>query len=222
MQLAIFGIDDGPFNLAVSLLVFFLVVVWLALVYWTYQDARRRLEDSFLVACATAASLFPYLGTVVYTILRPPDYLEDAHERELEIRAAELRVRQLTEQACPNCEYPIERSYMRCPSCHARLKNPCPSCSKPLDPRWSMCPFCETPVQARRRRSSSREGRGARKGAAAPAAATKQAPSSEEAGEPSKSRGEGAERTAKGRPGSRRDGRRQGAGDERTRPAPAS
>ena len=228
MQLAIFGIDDGPFNLAVSLLVFFLVVVWLALVYWTYQDARRRLEDSFLVACATAASLFPYLGTVVYTILRPPDYLEDAHERELEIRAAELRVRQLTEQACPSCEYPIERSYMRCPSCHARLKDPCPSCSKPLDPRWSMCPFCETPVQARRRRSSSREGRGARKGegagkqTASAGTVAKQAASTAEAGESSKSRGEGSERPAKGRTGSRRDGRRQGAGDERTRPAPAS
>ena len=59
MSLALFGISDGPLNLAVSLLVLFLVVVWLALVYWTFSDARRRIADPILIACATAASLFP-------------------------------------------------------------------------------------------------------------------------------------------------------------------
>ncbi len=155
MLLAIFGISDGPLNLAISLLVLFLVVVWLALVYWTYMDSRRRIDDQVLVACATAASLFPYVGTIIYLILRPPEFLDDVRERAVETRAAQLRVKQLTEQACPNCEYPVERSYMRCPSCHARLKDPCPSCSQPLDPRWSMCPFCETPVQALGARQAS-------------------------------------------------------------------
>lgn len=146
--LALFGISDDGLNLAVNLLVLFLVVVWVALIAWTYFDAQRRIEDSVLITCATAASVFPYVGTIVYLILRPPEYLEDARERELEIRAAELRLRQLTEQACPNCEYPVDRSYLRCPNCRARIKEPCPSCSKPLDPRWSICPFCETPVRA--------------------------------------------------------------------------
>ena len=151
MALAIFGITDDGLSLFVNLLILFLVVVWLALIAWTYLDARRRVEDPVLVASATAASLFPYVGTVVYLILRPPEFIEDARERELETRAAELRVRQLEEQSCPNCEYPIERTYLRCPNCQARLKDPCPSCSKPLDPRWAMCPYCETPVQPRAR-----------------------------------------------------------------------
>jgi len=152
MSLALFGISDGPLNLAVSLLGLFLVVVWLALVYWTFMDARRRIADPILIACATAASLFPYAGSIIYVILRPPEFLDDAREQALETRAAELRVRQLVEQACPNCEYPADKAYLRCPSCHARLKHPCPTCSKPLDPRWSMCPFCETPVRALGRR----------------------------------------------------------------------
>ena len=46
-----------------------------------------------LVGCATVASLFPFIGTIVYSIVRPPEYLEDAHEREVEIRAAEARLR---------------------------------------------------------------------------------------------------------------------------------
>jgi hypothetical protein len=144
MSLAIFGITNSALNLVATLFVLMLVVLWLALIVYTYLDARRRISDPFLVACATVASFFPYIGTAVYAIVRPPEFLEDAHERELEIKAAELKVRQLREQTCPNCEYPVERNYLRCPNCQRRLKDPCPTCSKPVDPRWGLCPYCET------------------------------------------------------------------------------
>ena len=145
MPAALFGITNDGLNLAVNLLLLFLVVLWLALVAWTFFDARRRISDPVLVASATAASLFPFLGTIVYTILRPPEFLADKRERELEIRASELRVRQLEEASCPNCEHPVERTFLRCPNCRARIKDPCESCGKPIDPRWSICPYCETP-----------------------------------------------------------------------------
>ena len=151
MPLAIFGISNGGLNLVATLFVMALVVVWLALIVWTYFDASRRIEDPVLVACATAASMFPFLGTFVYSILRPPEFLDDAKERELEIKAAELRVRQLSELACPNCNYPVEKSYLRCPNCQRRLKDPCESCGKPVDPRWALCPYCETALPGRQR-----------------------------------------------------------------------
>jgi hypothetical protein len=144
MSLAIFGISNSGLNLVATLFLLMLVVLWLALIVYTYLDARRRISDPFLVACATVASFFPYIGTAVYAIVRPPEYLEDAHERELEIKAAELRVRQLKEQTCPNCEYPVEKNFLRCTNCQRRLKDPCPTCSKPVDPRWGLCPYCET------------------------------------------------------------------------------
>jgi hypothetical protein len=144
MSLAIFGITNNGLNLAATLFLLMLVVLWLALIVYTYLDARRRISDPFLVACATVASFFPFIGTAVYTIVRPPEFLEDAHERELEIKAAELRVRQLRDQTCPNCEYPIEKNFLRCPNCQRRLKDPCPTCAKPVDPRWGLCPYCET------------------------------------------------------------------------------
>jgi len=149
MPLALFGLDGGV-GLVVNLLILFLIVVYLALIYWTYLDARRRIEDPVLIACATAASVFPYLGTVVYTILRPPEFLEDREERELELRAAELELRQRIENSCPHCEYPIDKSYLRCPNCERRLRNPCRKCHKPLDPRWGICPYCETEVRKER------------------------------------------------------------------------
>jgi double zinc ribbon protein len=159
-MLALFGIDGGALGLVINLLVLFLVVVYLALIYWTYLDARRRIEDPVLIACATAASVFPFVGTVIYTILRPPEFLEDREERELELRAAELRLRQLIEQSCPHCEYPIVANFLRCPNCERRLRNPCRKCHKPLDPKWGICPYCETEV----RKSRERREAGARSG----------------------------------------------------------
>jgi hypothetical protein len=173
MLLALFGITNDGLNLFVNLLVLFLVVVWIALIAWTYLDARRRIRDPVLVACATGASFFPYVGTVVYSILRPPEFLEDAHERELEIRAAELRLKHLEEQSCPSCGFPIERTYLRCPNCRARVKDPCESCEKPIDPRWTICPYCETPQrravrQPRRAPEEQRRAPDAERGARRP------------------------------------------------------
>jgi double zinc ribbon protein len=177
MALAIFGITNSGLNLAASLFLLMLIVLWLALIVYTFLDARRRIVDPFLVACATIASFFPFIGTAVYAIVRPPEYLEDAHERELEIRAAELRVRQLKDQSCPNCEYPVEKNFLRCPNCERRLKDPCPTCGKPVDPRWALCPFCESTLGGERRRRPPRREESAppqnaprRKKAAAPTA----------------------------------------------------
>ena len=156
MALAIFGITNSGLNLAASLFLLMLIVLWLALIVYTFLDARRRISDPFLVACATIASFFPFIGTAVYAIVRPPEYLEDAHERDLEIRAAELRVRQLKDQSCPNCEYPVEKNFLRCPNCERRLKDPCPTCGKPVDPRWALCPYCESTLGGERRRRPQR------------------------------------------------------------------
>ena len=145
--LAIFGITNDALNLAVNLLILFLVVVWLALVWWTYADARRRIDDPMLVMTATAASLFPFVGTIVYLIVRPPEYLEDVRERQLEIAAAEARLAQIEALTCPYCEHDIERSFLVCPSCMRKLKDPCGSCGRPLDPRWTICPYCTSEVR---------------------------------------------------------------------------
>jgi hypothetical protein len=182
MPTAIFDISNDGLNLVVTLFVLMLIVVWLALIVYTYFDARRRVSDPFLVGCATIASFIPYIGTAVYAILRPPEFLEDAHERELEIRAAELRVRQLTELSCPNCEYPVEKNFLRCPNCRHRLKDPCPSCGKPVDPRWALCPYCEGPLEQRTRRPRPKRQAASRRkpGAAAPSSRSSAPPPKKE------------------------------------------
>ena len=146
--LAYFGIESSGLNLVVDLLILFVVVLCLALIYWTYADARRRISDPMLVGCATVASLFPFVGTIVYMILRPPEYLEDVRERELEVQAAEARLHEFDHSLCPHCDYRIERDFIRCPSCLRKLKDPCVNCQRPLDQAWTICPYCETEVAA--------------------------------------------------------------------------
>lgn len=160
LPVAIFGISNSGINLAIELVILFLVVIWLALVYWTFADARRRIADPLLIACATAASLFPFVGTIVYMIVRPPEYLDDVRERELEMQAAEARLAELGYHLCPHCDHEVEREFLRCPHCMRKLKDPCQNCGKPLDPSWRVCPYCEAEVgthaptqrRARRRR----------------------------------------------------------------------
>jgi hypothetical protein len=75
------------------------VALWLALAYWTYQDAKRRIAAPPWRAAATALALFfPFLGPVLYVVLRPPEYLEDARERALEVAELEHRVAQFGER----------------------------------------------------------------------------------------------------------------------------
>ena len=59
-MLAIFGIKNeraATRRSSVALLI--LGVLYLALIFWTFADARRRIDDPLLVVCATLASLLP-------------------------------------------------------------------------------------------------------------------------------------------------------------------
>lgn len=149
--LAVLGIENikqewAQTVLNVALLV--AAVLYLALIFWTFADARRRIDDPLLVACATLASFFPFVGTIVYLIVRPPEFLDDVRLRELEMTAAEARLANLDYHLCPHCDYEVQNDYLRCPSCMRKLKERCYSCSKPIDPAWRICPFCEAETSA--------------------------------------------------------------------------
>ena len=175
MPLAIFGITSNVLNLVVTFALLGLVAIWIALIVFTFNDARRRISDPFLVACATAASFFPFIGTVIYTILRPPEFLEDVTERETELAAPGTQQRHLKARACGRCGFPVEHDFMRCPSCRTRLKEACPTCERPVGLEWKLCPYCETTLIAPKR--SSRSGSGGSSKSPKPQAEKKARPS---------------------------------------------
>lgn len=115
------------------------VASWLSLVVWTFRDARRR--GSLAPFWAVTSLLIPFIGTMIYFFVRPPEYLKDVQERELEIQT---RQRELARNSlhCPSCKNPVERDFMICPYCLKNLKKPCSNCGKTLDMSWNACPYC--------------------------------------------------------------------------------
>jgi hypothetical protein len=138
--------DSVDWTLLRNLGILLAVTLWLATGYWTFKDARRRIEDPWLVALATLVGLVPpFLGPIIYLFFRPPEYLQDVHERELEIKAMEERLADL-DRRCPVCRARVESSYLVCPVCTTRLKQACPSCGQPVEALWQICPFCATEI----------------------------------------------------------------------------
>jgi hypothetical protein len=138
--------DSGAWMVLRNLTIFFVAVFWLATAYWVYKDARRRIEDPWLVAMATLLGLVPpFLGPIIYLFFRPPEYIDDVRERELEIKAMEERLIR-RDLHCPVCRAQVEASFLVCPVCTTRLKQACVSCGNPLEALWQICPYCATPV----------------------------------------------------------------------------
>jgi hypothetical protein len=140
--------DSTTWHLIRNLTIFFVFVFWLATVFWVYKDARRRISDPWLVGVATVlGAVPPFLGPIVYLFFRPPEYLEDVRERELEIKAMEERLA-ARDLRCPVCRAEVEVAFLVCPVCTTKLKQSCVNCKAPLEALWQVCPYCETPVDA--------------------------------------------------------------------------
>jgi hypothetical protein len=140
-------LSSGTQHAILNGLAFFAFVLWLCLGFWTYKDAKRRIEDPLLIGMSVVLALvIPYLGPFVYMLFRPPEYLDDVRERELEIKAMEERIAAV-DLRCPVCHAEVDSGYLVCPVCTTKLKQACVSCGSPLEPIWQVCPFCETPIE---------------------------------------------------------------------------
>jgi hypothetical protein len=138
--------DSDTWLLIRNLSLFFVVVFWAATAYWVYKDARRRVEDPWMVAMAAVLGIVPpFLGPIIYMFFRPPEYLEDVRERELEIKAMEERLAR-RDLHCPVCRAEVSAEFLVCPVCTTKLRQACVNCKAPLEALWQVCPYCETPV----------------------------------------------------------------------------
>jgi double zinc ribbon protein len=138
--------DSQAWLLFRNISLFFVAIFYVASVFWVYKDARRRIEDPWLLAMAVALGAFPpFIGPLLYMLFRPPEYLEDVRERELEIKAMEESLDYA--ERCPVCRAAVEPTFLSCPVCTSKLRQACRSCNSPLEPLWQICPFCETPVE---------------------------------------------------------------------------
>lgn len=141
-------LHSSTVSVAASVLILVGVVLWLGLGFRVHRDARRRLDDGWLVGLSTALGFgVPYVGPLVYMLFRPPETLADVHARDIATRALRSRLQQATPN-CPVCLTDVETDYIVCPVCTTRLREQCASCDAALDPLWQACPYCATSITA--------------------------------------------------------------------------
>ena len=46
--------------------IFFVIVFWVATIYWVYKDARRRIDDTLIVGVVTLIGVVPFIGPLIY------------------------------------------------------------------------------------------------------------------------------------------------------------
>jgi hypothetical protein len=138
--------NSGAWLVIRNLLVFFALVFWVATIWWIYKDAKRRIDDPWLVGVSCLLGIVvPVFGPFIYMLFRPPEYLDDVRERDLEISAMEDRLVK-RDLHCPVCRSEVDSSFLVCPICTTKLKQACVTCKQPLEALWQVCPYCETPV----------------------------------------------------------------------------
>ncbi len=134
-------LDNAAVRMVSNLCLLFFAVFSVALIFWTWRDAARRGAMPWFWALVVL--IFNVFGWAIYMVVRPPEYAEDARERELEIRARETEL--LREgQTCPACFKPVDDDYLICPSCMKKLRKECTNCNRALKLDWQVCPYCKT------------------------------------------------------------------------------
>jgi RNA polymerase subunit RPABC4/transcription elongation factor Spt4 len=134
-------------------------VLWVAVAYTVVRDARRRSPSyAFLALAAVLAFIPPFLGALIYLVVRPPRTLEEERALALEEQALLEPVGDEVEtRPCPNCGRDIESDFVICPYCRTQFARRCRSCDRTLRLGWPVCPYCaeEVGVQAVRSRTAS-------------------------------------------------------------------
>ena len=141
------GTIEAVLHLALNLTLFVAAVFWLGVACWVYRDARRRSRGYGRVAAATLLGLVPVMGPLGYLLVRPHETRDEAKTRRVELEALQSWL-QREPPYCPTCLARVEDSFLVCPVCTTRLKEPCAGCSAPLAVYWLACPYCALPVDS--------------------------------------------------------------------------
>jgi RNA polymerase subunit RPABC4/transcription elongation factor Spt4 len=144
-------LDSVAGTLMVVVVVLFLAFFWLALAFWAVRDARRRSDSPLLAVFALAVNVLPYVGLLLYLVLRPPHTLDEERALLLEEQALTEGPVEVVSRPCPTCGREIELDFVICPYCRTQFARRCRACQRWLRLGWRVCPYCAEEVSAQGR-----------------------------------------------------------------------
>jgi len=144
-------IDSGNSGLVIGIVAagVYFTVLYVAVAFWVVRDARRRSESwAFAFFAALIGLGLPFIGLLLYLIVRPPRTLDE--ERALQLEEQALTEEEIVElpsvRPCPKCGREIEQEFVICPYCRTQFARRCGSCGKWLRLGWHVCPYCAEEV----------------------------------------------------------------------------
>jgi RNA polymerase subunit RPABC4/transcription elongation factor Spt4 len=144
-------LDSAAGTFLAVVVVLFLLFFWIALAFWAYRDARRRSDSAWLAVFALAVNVLPYLGLLLYVVLRPPRTMDEERALLLEEQALTEGPAEVISRPCPTCGREIELDFVICPYCRTQFARRCRACQRWLRLGWRVCPYCAEEVAAQGR-----------------------------------------------------------------------
>ncbi|HAW09583.1 MAG TPA: hypothetical protein DCX12_00630 [Chloroflexi bacterium] len=91
----------------------------------------------------------PFLGALIYLVVRPPRTLDEERSQALEQQILEEPPANGPEtRPCPTCGRDIEEEFVICPYCRTQFARRCAVCERRLRLGWPVCPYCAAEVGA--------------------------------------------------------------------------
>lgn len=105
-------------SIAVFVISFIIVSLWLGQSLWIYLDARNK-NNRFAVLWGILGLFNFPIPLIVYLI-----------------------VTRGSEEKCPNCKKVVEKNMVICPHCGYKLGKACKNCGAFMEEDWEYCPKC--------------------------------------------------------------------------------
>jgi RNA polymerase subunit RPABC4/transcription elongation factor Spt4 len=129
-------------------LVGYIAVLWVATAFFVWRDARRRSPSTtFQLLALLLGFVPPFLGPLVYLVIRPPRTIDEERALDLEEQSLlDIDKDAIPMRPCPSCGKEIEVDFIVCPHCRTQFARRCNSCDRVLRLGWGVCPYCAEEV----------------------------------------------------------------------------
>ncbi|MBI5414318.1 zinc ribbon domain-containing protein [Candidatus Peregrinibacteria bacterium] len=133
-----FFFHSDTFQFVGGFLVFYIAILWLALVIWVTRDAMYRSSSILFQIGAILLNIFlPVFGLILYLIIRPHRTLLEKYHEDLEYRMLEGG-----ESYCFSCAQTLREGFQFCLKCAEEVNHACEQCKKQFPKKWDICPYC--------------------------------------------------------------------------------
>ncbi|MCB9790635.1 zinc ribbon domain-containing protein [Candidatus Nomurabacteria bacterium] len=135
------SIGKFDFTILIQFLAWSLLLIWIFVVVWVWNDAKSRTESFFFrFICALLVLPLNLPGLIIYFIIRPQETLEQSYWTDLEKRYLLYETADLG--SCEQCGFDLGPGFNICPNCKFQIKTKCTGCEVMIDKGWLFCPFC--------------------------------------------------------------------------------